>query len=122
EFRRVLFRSYAGARLQRLRLSACWPITSSFLGHWPPGPWATKPTGVRRAATRMRISDLAAALACLTAVLTAVDGSSSELQWSFARGINLSSGSFNPERTPGIYGKDYTYPSPQDLDYYAHKG
>jgi endoglucanase len=69
----------------------------------------------------MRILGLAAALACLTAALAAVNGSSSELQWSFARGMNLSTGSFNPERTPGIYGKDYIYPSPQDLDYYAHK-
>src|ERR1700693_266997 len=40
----------------------------------------------------------------------------------FARGINLSGGEFNPERNPAIYGKDYIYPSPDELDYYASKG
>jgi endoglucanase len=40
----------------------------------------------------------------------------------FARGINLASAAFSPERSPAIYGKDYIYPSPADLDYYASKG
>ncbi len=39
----------------------------------------------------------------------------------FARGINLSSAALNDERKPGVYGKDYIYPSPEDLDYYASK-
>lgn len=43
-------------------------------------------------------------------------------EWSFARGINLAGGEFNPERKPAIYGKDYIYPSRQELDYYAGKG
>jgi endoglucanase len=40
----------------------------------------------------------------------------------FARGINLPSAAFNAERIPGIYGKDYIYPSAEDLDYYARRG
>lgn len=40
----------------------------------------------------------------------------------FARGINLSSASFNDTHSPGVYGTDYIYPSPEDLDYYANKG
>ena len=43
-------------------------------------------------------------------------------QAAFARGINLSGGELNPERDPAIYGKDYIYPPPQELDYYASKG
>jgi endoglucanase len=45
-----------------------------------------------------------------------------ESQWSFARGINLSSGELNPEHNPAVYGKDYIYPPLQELDYYATKG
>jgi endoglucanase len=40
----------------------------------------------------------------------------------FARGINLSGAEFNSQHSPGIYGKDYIYPSPDELDYYAGKG
>lgn len=40
----------------------------------------------------------------------------------FARGINLPSASFNEEHIPGVYGRDYVYPSAKDLDYYARKG
>jgi endoglucanase len=40
----------------------------------------------------------------------------------FARGINLSSAEFNDERSPGVYGKDYIYPSQENLNYYASKG
>jgi endoglucanase len=40
----------------------------------------------------------------------------------FARGINLSGGELNPQRTPGVYGRDYVYPSSDELDYYARKG
>jgi endoglucanase len=40
----------------------------------------------------------------------------------FARGINLSSAQINPHRVPGVYGRDFIYPSPQELDYYASKG
>jgi endoglucanase len=38
----------------------------------------------------------------------------------FARGINFASAAFGG--SPGIYGKDYIYPSPDYLDYYAAKG
>jgi endoglucanase len=40
----------------------------------------------------------------------------------FARGINLPSGAFNAQHIPGVYGKDYIYPSPHDLEYYARTG
>jgi endoglucanase len=40
----------------------------------------------------------------------------------FARGINLPSASFDDEQVPGLYGRDYIYPSAKDLDYYARKG
>jgi endoglucanase len=40
----------------------------------------------------------------------------------FARGINLSGAELNPERNPGVFGKDYIYPSARELDYYAGKG
>jgi endoglucanase len=39
----------------------------------------------------------------------------------FARGINLPSAAFNDEHIPGVYAKDYIYPPPEDLDYYASK-
>jgi endoglucanase len=39
----------------------------------------------------------------------------------FSRGINISGGEFNPERSPGVYARDYIYPSSQELDYYASK-
>lgn len=45
-----------------------------------------------------------------------------EGQIPFARGINLSGGEFNPERKTALYGRDYIYPSVQELDYYASKG
>ena len=38
------------------------------------------------------------------------------------RGINLLSGELKPEGKKAIYGKDYVYPPPQELDYYAGKG
>ena len=47
---------------------------------------------------------------------------SAESPSSFARGINLSSGELNPQRNPAVYGKDYVYPPPDELDYYAGKG
>ena len=40
----------------------------------------------------------------------------------FARGINLSGAELNEKRNPAVYGKDYIYPSLQDLNYYASKG
>jgi endoglucanase len=40
----------------------------------------------------------------------------------FARGINLPSAAFNGQNIPGIYGRDYIYPSAQDLDNYARNG
>jgi len=40
----------------------------------------------------------------------------------FSRGINLSSAQLNLGRDGGVYGKDYIYPPPQELDYYASKG
>lgn len=40
----------------------------------------------------------------------------------FARGINLPSAAFNAQHIPGVYGRDYIYPSAQDLDNYARNG
>lgn len=48
-----------------------------------------------------------------------------EFSWSgtiFARGINLPSASFNDQKIPGIYARDYIYPSAEDLASYAGKG
>jgi endoglucanase len=40
----------------------------------------------------------------------------------FSRGIALSGGEYNANRSSAVYGRDYIYPSPQELDYYAQKG
>jgi endoglucanase len=40
----------------------------------------------------------------------------------FARGIDLAGAEFNAERGSGTYGKDYIYPTEQELEYYASKG
>jgi endoglucanase len=48
------------------------------------------------------------------------EAAASEL--AFERGINLSGAELNPDRKPAVYGKDYTYPSDSELDYYADKG
>src|SRR5689334_15324327 len=40
----------------------------------------------------------------------------------FSRGINLSGGENNAKRNPAVYGHDYIYPSPEELNYYAQKG
>lgn len=40
----------------------------------------------------------------------------------FLRGVNLSGAEFGAQNVPGTYGKDYTYPTPQELDYFKSKG
>ena len=50
----------------------------------------------------------------------------------FLLGVNLAGAEFgsgdvqngheNPQTVPGIYGKDYTYPTHEEIDYYASKG
>jgi endoglucanase len=40
----------------------------------------------------------------------------------FTRGISLASAEFQANRIPGIYGRDYVYPSAQNLDYYKSRG
>jgi endoglucanase len=40
----------------------------------------------------------------------------------FTRGISLASAEFQADRLPGIYGRDYVYPSAQSLDYYKSRG
>ncbi len=37
-------------------------------------------------------------------------------------GVNLPTAAFGAESLPGIYGKDYIYPDPSTLDYFAAKG
>src|SRR5579864_7311501 len=68
------------------------------------------------------ISFLGGALAYLLSCAHVVGEvtSSADHQLLFARGINLSGGELNPGKT--VYGKDYVYPSLQELDYYASKG
>ena len=38
------------------------------------------------------------------------------------RGVNLAGAEFNERRIPGTIHKDYTYPRPGDVDYFAGKG
>lgn len=66
---------------------------------------------------------LTCALACLLygSVVSATPPSASG-EPTFFRGINLSGAELNVERNPGVYGKDFVYPSSQELDYYASKG
>jgi endoglucanase len=40
----------------------------------------------------------------------------------FARGINLAGAEFNPDKIPGVYGRDYIYPQEQQFDYYKSRG
>jgi endoglucanase len=40
----------------------------------------------------------------------------------FARGISLASAEFQPDRIPGIYGRDYVYPAAESLGYYKSRG
>src|SRR5690348_14096177 len=37
-------------------------------------------------------------------------------------GVNLAGADFGGGRLPGRLGTDYTYPTPQEIDYYAGKG
>lgn len=37
-------------------------------------------------------------------------------------GVNLAGGEFKPGRRPGVYGKDYLYPRPADLAFFARAG
>jgi endoglucanase len=65
-------------------------------------------------------SRLACILACVLAAHLMSTAAAAELD--FERGINLSGAELNADRNPGVYGKDYTYPSASELDYYAGKG
>ena len=40
----------------------------------------------------------------------------------FMLGVNLSCAEFGEQHLPGEFGKHYTYPTPQELDYYKSKG
>lgn len=37
-------------------------------------------------------------------------------------GVNLAGAEFNPGKLPGVEGRDYTYPTPKEMDYYAAQG
>jgi len=37
-------------------------------------------------------------------------------------GVNLPSATFGAQNLPGTFGTDYTYPTHQDVDYFASKG
>jgi endoglucanase len=70
-----------------------------------------------------RASGLICALACLLSYQTRVSAGSgsAESQAAFSRGINLA-GADGGHRIPGVYGTDYIYPTPQEVEYYASKG
>ena len=40
----------------------------------------------------------------------------------FYRGVNIAGGEFTPDRLPGVYDRDYTYPDDQSIAYFAAKG
>ena len=63
----------------------------------------------------LRIIQFALILAAGTAQMADAAGS----QYA---GVNLPIGSFGEESVPGTYGKDYIYPEPSTLDYFANKG
>jgi endoglucanase len=48
--------------------------------------------------------------------------SASPSRHGFARGINLAGAEFNPDRIPGVYGRDYIYPSERHVAYYRRRG
>lgn len=45
-----------------------------------------------------------------------------EVNYLIQRGVNLSVAEFAGHKLPGVYGKDYTYPTKEELDYYLSKG
>ena len=64
-----------------------------------------------------RILQFALALAvCTVQTADAADTSSSY------KGVNIAGGEFTPDRLPGVYDRDYTYPDPQSIAYFAAKG
>jgi endoglucanase len=64
-----------------------------------------------------RTIHLAAVLAiCAAHSADAADGS---LRFT---GVNIAGGEFAPDNLPGVYDRDYTYPDPTSLDYFAAKG
>jgi endoglucanase len=69
-----------------------------------------------------RLSFVGALTYLLSCGVSSADPASARSATIFERGINLSSAALNDEHSPGIYGKDYIYPLPKNLDYYAGKG
>jgi endoglucanase len=65
----------------------------------------------------IRITQLALALAvCSAEIANAVESS---VRYS---GVNIPDAAFGSESVPGKYGRDYVYPQPSTLDYFAKKG
>lgn len=71
---------------------------------------------MRAAARLMRAALLACGVAGAACVQAACLGERP------LRGVNLAGAEFNPERMPGTLFKDYTYPAPADLQYFAAQG
>src|SRR5262245_22217496 len=72
-----------------------------------------------------RASGLICALVCFLSceAIDSVNSASAESQAAFSRGINLAGADGgSPDTCPGVYGKDYIYPTPQEVEYYASKG
>ena len=61
-----------------------------------------------------------AGLTCLLAVLAAASPAAAQpLDFT---GVNLAGAEFGDDQLPGVFGVDYTYPTPDEVDYYVEKG
>lgn len=78
-----------------------------------------KPTALELRFSRRALVGAGLAVAASDMVLRAQDADAENRKPQFT-GVNLAGGEFG--RVPGIYGKDYSYPSRADIDYYAQLG
>ena len=60
-------------------------------------------------------------MAIVLAICTAQSASSADALLPYT-GVNIAGGEFAPEMLPGVYDRDYTYPDPVSIDYFASKG
>lgn len=65
----------------------------------------------------LRLVQIAAILAVCTA--QAAHATDTSVQYT---GVNIAGGDFTSDRLPGEYGRDYIYPDPQTIAYFAMKG
>jgi endoglucanase len=67
----------------------------------------------------LRIIQFAAALFICTMQVGSPRATNGAMQYA---GINIAGGEFAPMKLPGVYNRDYTYPGPASIDYFAAKG